>query len=102
MLKWIRAAFLLLVLVACANRDAVNDAGATLTSDERGAYDLGAPSVPALVALVAVADSFFQFDPTLDTAQSDIQNAQLIETHIASNLGTDADGGTKCATLSLS
>jgi len=95
-----------LVVAGCsngsANNDAGSDAGTMLTPDEQAAFDVAAPSVPAVVQLVAVADSFFKFDPTLDTTQSDVANAQLIENHIATNLGTSTDGGTKCATLSLS
>jgi hypothetical protein len=96
---------LCVALGACSNSsassDAGSDAGAMLTADEQATFNVAAPSVPAVVQLIGVADSFFKFDPTLDTTMSDVQNAQLIENHLASNLGAATDGGTKCATLSL-
>jgi hypothetical protein len=91
-----------LMLGACSNSSAGSDAGNTLTPDEQATFNVGAPSVPAITQVVALADSFFKFDPTLDATQSDVQNAQLIENHIAANLGTTSDGGTKCATLTMS
>jgi len=100
-------AFLALVLLACSqnNSSPPVDSGTDASgfdSAEQAAYALGAATVPALLQVASVADSFFQFDPTLDPTQTDSANTGLIRAHLAQNLGTTGDGGVACGTLSVS
>jgi len=92
------------LFLACANQDAGNpdSGGSTFDSNEQTAFDSNAPSIPALLELAEVADSFFQFDPTLDPTQTDSQNASLIADHVTQNLGASGDGGALCGSVSVS
>jgi len=72
-----RRPFLLLVFVGlalgCADRNggdghAGDDGGPS--SDEQAQFDVAAPGAVALVELAALANGFFQLDPTLDPSQS--------------------------------
>ncbi len=93
---------LLLFFFGCSNATTGTDGGGdTMTAEERAGFDVGAPSTPAAVQLTALTDKLFKFDPTIDTAQTALQNAQNVVTEIQKNLGAAGDGGTACGSVSL-
>lgn len=69
------------------------DAGADqLDADEQDTSTGGGESSNAVLQLVVLADSLFDFDPTLDTTRTAAENAEAIERNIRGNLGS-LDGG---------
>jgi hypothetical protein len=62
--------------------------GDKLTLDERDVYDRGGDSVPSVQQLAQIADSLFNFDPTLDPGKTATENANAIGQEARTNLGT--------------
>ena len=82
------------VTIACSGGG--ND-GATFTGAEQSQYDAATPSLIVWLALGGVTNELFQFDPTLDPSQSDVQNAQLVQARVTSSAagcGSIATSGT--------
>jgi hypothetical protein len=98
------------VIFSCGGRNAPGDAGTAdeLTRDERDLSDRGGDSSNATQQLTVLADSLFDFDPTIDAAKSAAENAAALESNVRSNLGgvdggVPADGGSLgCGSVSLS
>jgi hypothetical protein len=69
--------------------DGGSDGGADqLDVDEQDTSTGGGDSANALVQLTVLADSLFDFDPTIDTTRTAAENAQGIEQNVRGNLGT--------------
>ena len=78
------------------------DAGSdALSGEERSVADRGGESSNASQQLTVLANSLFDFDPTIDAARTAAENAAALETNVRTNLGS-ADGGVGCGTVSLS
>jgi hypothetical protein len=71
------------------------DGGDTLDADERGLYDHGSDTSVSSQTSLQLADSLFEFDPTIDPTKTAAQNAAAIQTQAKLQLGT-------CGTVSLS
>lgn len=97
-----------LVLVGCGGGGEPDAGSDALTGEERDVVDRGNRSSNASQQLSVVADSLFDFDPTLDASKTAAENALAIEARVRANLGsTDGgvpgDGGlTGCGSVSLS
>jgi hypothetical protein len=95
---------LLVSLHACTSASpgsaASDDAGSTddagLSSDEMATFGSGGDSLAAHLETATLANSLFDFDPTIDATSSPSVNATAIAQNIQSNLGTS------CGTVSVS
>lgn len=79
-----------------------------LTREERDLADRGGESSNTSQQLTVLADSLFDFDPTIDPSRTAAENAAAIEARVRTNLG-DVDGGVPadggqlgCGSVSLS
>lgn len=98
------------LLMGCGgagNPDAGTDPN-LLSRDEREVVDRGGDSSNASQQLTVLADSLFDFDPTIDPTKTAAENAAAVEGRVRSNLG-DVDGGVPadggalgCGSVSLS
>jgi hypothetical protein len=108
---------LVVLALGCGGRNNNPDAGQNpdagsgrdvLSTDEAVLADRGGDSSNATQQLSVVANSLFDFDPTIDAARTAAENATAIENNVRANLGYDADGGvpldggTPCGSVSLS
>lgn len=90
------------LLSACGGRSADPDAGAeVLTREERDLADRGGESSNATQQLTVLADSLFDFDPTIDPSKTAGENATALDGRVRANLGS-ADGGVGCGSVSVS
>lgn len=82
--------------------------GDRLNSEELDATDRGGDASNGIQQLTTLADSLFDFDPTIDTAKTAAENAQAVEQRLVQNLGSPdggvvLDGGMPgCGTVTLS
>src|SRR5262245_39693279 len=61
--------------------------GDALTPDELDTYHRGSDSAPSVLSLTNVADSLFDFDPTLSPSKDAAANASAIGAYVSSKLG---------------
>jgi hypothetical protein len=72
-----------------------------LTATEHDTYRQGSDPVPSIQQLAAIADSLFDFDPTIDPTKTAAENASAIAKQIAGNLGAVGDAGPTCGSVVL-
>jgi hypothetical protein len=83
--RWL-AFVLVLLAFGCSRLGTDDDAGTGLTLDELAAFNAGAPGALGVITLAEAAETMFALSGTIDPAQSDVQNAQLVQTHAQANL----------------
>ncbi len=93
MTRWL--AFVLVLAFGCSRLGTDDDASTGLSLDELSAFNAGAPGALGVITLAEAAEAMFAFGGTIDPAKSDVQNAQLVQTHTQSNL-------VACGNVSLS
>lgn len=82
--------------------------GSQLDAEEADTTNRGGDSSNGIQQTAAIADSLFDFDPTIDTAKTALENAVAIEQNVRNNLGSldggfPVDGGSLgCGSVSLS
>jgi hypothetical protein len=100
----------LLLLAACKQSGGGTDAGApedlasgdVLSSDESAAFVRGSTPSIAVQQLSVLADSIFDFDPTLNPALDANGNAAAIQAQLQGQLGAGDGGATDCGSIMLS
>lgn len=82
-LRRLALAIPLVLAVACSSSDSDPASSDTaLVADEKDAFDHGASSTLDAERALLAADSFFDFDPTLDPTKSAEANAQAVAAHV--------------------